>query len=475
MKQKAGIRILPEYETINKVVSYIITHSNFEIFTENTTSGITLLATLKPDFQENSPCRVSRPCNFDKPIIKFLFKFSLWGEQDGYNRTNSINIQYITSTETLLREFNIQQDIFIKSSSDLSTLFEPLCPALITGICNIKQSMKNNIKSKILGNLKLRTNDDIDNSLINTLFENNISFIMMEFMENYQLLTDLERDQQFRKYKLFSLYELTKLHSYGYKHGDFHNGNVLINSKYHYFTNEENSDLEGRAIIIDFGLSRPIQITNRERVKNIIQYDFPGYLDLTLETEFSDLDSYRNEIAKDFINTIIEKGWDIHNLKQYDLLEFNRSVLRGGLKRRVIKRNSLLKKDKTMSREFKPWWSSPEEEKLAIAELRAALDKQKNDKDYHKKIHNSVLKIVDELGSNENFQKMITGIFTPPVFIGENTETQDELEKLLEEYDEKQDTKYGGNINSNKTKSRRTNKKRNNFIKNKTGKGFNHK
>ena len=37
-----------------------------------------------------------------------------------------------------------------------------------------------------------------------------------------------------------------------------------------------------------------------------------------------------------------------------------------------------------MAREFKPWWSSPEEEKLAIAELRAALDKQENDKDYHK-------------------------------------------------------------------------------------------
>jgi hypothetical protein len=127
----------------------------------------------------------------------------------------------------------------------------------------------------------------------------------------------------------------------------------------------------------------------------------------------------------------------------------------------------------TMAREFKPWWSSPEEEKLAIAELRAALDKQENDKDYHKKIHNSVLKIVDELGSNENFQKMITGIFTPPVFIGENAETQDELEKLLKEYDEIEDTKNSGNNNNNnnnskKTKIKRTNKKRS--IKNKTSK-----
>ena len=46
--------------------------------------------------------------------------------------------------------------------------------------------------------------------------------------------------------------------------------------------------------------------------------------------------------------------------------------------------------------------------------------------------------------SNENFQKMITQIFTPqPVFIGENTETQDELEKLLEEYDKIENTNNG--------------------------------
>ena len=47
-----------------------------------------------------------------------------------------------------------------------------------------------------------------------------------------------------------------------------------------------------------------------------------------------------------------------------------------------------------------------------------------------------MLKLVDELESNEIFQKMITGMYIPPVFVGENSDTQDELEKLLEEYDE---------------------------------------
>jgi len=474
MKQNGGIRILQEFETINKVLSYIIKNSIFEIFTENTTSGITILSTLKPEFHEFSPCRVSRIYGFDKPIIKFLFKFSLWGQQDGFNRIGSTSITNITSTGSLLKEFNIQQDVFIKSMSDPTSFFEPICPALITGICNIKESIKNNIKRMILGNLKQRTNDDIDYNIIHTLFENNISLIMMEFMEGYQLLKELEKDKLFKKYKLFSLYELSKLHSYGYKHGDFHNGNVVINTISQYFTNEEDKDLQGRAIIIDFGLAEPIQITTRNRVQNISQYELPGYLDLTLEIEFRKFDSYRIEIAKDFINTIREKGWDIHNLHQYDLLRFNRSVLRGGLKTHAITKNFLLKiKDKFMVKQpskLKPWWSNLDEERIAIHELRSALDKQKNDKDYHKKIHESVLKLVDELGSNENFQKMITGIFTPPIFIGENSDTQDELALLLEEYDEKENAVHEKKYNSKKTRLKRSNNKRRISIKNKTSK-----
>lgn len=87
----------------------------------------------------------------------------------------------------------------------------------------------------------------------------------------------------------------------------------------------------------------------------------------------------------------------------------------------------------------KKWWSSPEEERLALDELQIALDKHENDKDYHKKINESVIKLVDEIGSNENFQTIITGMFTPAVFIGENSNALEELAKLLEEYDEKHD------------------------------------
>lgn len=87
----------------------------------------------------------------------------------------------------------------------------------------------------------------------------------------------------------------------------------------------------------------------------------------------------------------------------------------------------------------KKWWSSPEEERLALDELQIALDKHENSKDYHKKINESVIKRVDEIGSNENFQTIITGMFTPAVFIGDNSNALEELAKLLEEYDENHD------------------------------------
>ncbi len=93
-----------------------------------------------------------------------------------------------------------------------------------------------------------------------------------------------------------------------------------------------------------------------------------------------------------------------------------------------------------------PLFMTQDELRLAIDELSAAIDKQYNDKDYHKKLHETTVKLVDEIGSNENFQKMIAGALTPAVCIRENSDTLDELAKLLEEYDEKEDTQHGGII-----------------------------
>ena len=116
------------------------------------------------------------------------------------------------------------------------------------------------------------------------------------------------------------------------------------------------------------------------------------------------------------------------------------------------------------------WWTIADEKSESMREFRAALHAQENDKDYHKKIHERVLRMVDRIGSDENFVKMVTGVLKPPVFIGENYETQDELGRLLEEYDKEEKAKRGGKYSSKNTLSKRQNNKRKYSIKNKTNK-----
>jgi hypothetical protein len=112
----------------------------------------------------------------------------------------------------------------------------------------------------------------------------------------------------------------------------------------------------------------------------------------------------------------------------------------------------------------KQWWNSPEEERTALDDLYHALVKQANDKDYRKKMHVSLVKVVDKVYSNENFQKMITGMFTPPIFIGDNSDTHDELEKLLKEDEARHTTSH---INYKKTIYKKPNNKRRKTITNK--------
>ena len=83
-------------------------------------------------------------------------------------------------------------------------------------------------------------------------------------------------------------------------------------------------------------------------------------------------------------------------------------------------------------KEAKEWWSSPEEERLAITQLREAIEKYENEKK-HQKIDESEEKPIDI-----DFQKIIAGMTRPrTLIIEDNSDTLDELERLLLEDDGK--------------------------------------
>jgi thiamine kinase-like enzyme len=90
----------------------------------------------------------------------------------------------------------------------------------------------------------------------------------MELMDNYKPLSDFIGTPFFQKYRFMAIYELHRLHQFGYIHNDFHYENVLINTSYSYF-----NQTSGRAILIDFGYST--RTTNQNAVE-LLQYEISG-------------------------------------------------------------------------------------------------------------------------------------------------------------------------------------------------------
>ena len=60
----------------------------------------------------------------------------------------------------------------------------------------------------------------------------------MEFMDDYENMSEFENDSRIEYFKVMHSYELYRLGYYGYLHLDSHWGNVMINPNYPYFTND---------------------------------------------------------------------------------------------------------------------------------------------------------------------------------------------------------------------------------------------
>lgn len=114
-KKKGGVRITPTF-TQDSAFIFFIKNSRFSIFSQNGVSCITICATLAIDPMK-SPYRTFRLQYMNKPVTTILFKLFSLDDQ--------------ITTEKIINEINIQQDLFFKSMKDEASILEPLCPALI--------------------------------------------------------------------------------------------------------------------------------------------------------------------------------------------------------------------------------------------------------------------------------------------------------------------------------------------------------
>ena len=172
--------------------------------------------------------------------------------------------------QTFKDEVNIQTDLFLKTISYL----QPICPAIVysnlyngTGMNDILEKMYMGSENK---NTTILLKSIYDSKMKGEFY--NIGLIAMEFADSYTLLHNLVPDTNFELYKNMSLYLLLKLAiETGYTHGDFHPGNIFINtSSTNYF-----KGITGKPLLIDFGQSQKIPLDILEFMKD--QYKNGNY------------------------------------------------------------------------------------------------------------------------------------------------------------------------------------------------------
>jgi len=257
-KKRGGIRVINNYNNDN-AFTYFLMNSTFSILTDNNSSCIPILVTLKNDNITSNPYRTVRTNYINKPVTQLLMKIFLWGEEprivdDNKLRNGIINV---STSEMIKKEIEIQNDVYRKTFYDNSTLMEPICPCIVySNVSKLTNETKVNVLNLIQNNLIEREHSNNDTEIIERLFDYDITFIAMEFMSEYIPLHHLRHTPKYEIYKLFAFYALDKLHEKGYLHNDFHFDNVMIHPTYKYFTNDIHNKKElGRAIIIDFGLA----------------------------------------------------------------------------------------------------------------------------------------------------------------------------------------------------------------------------
>ena len=241
-RKKGAIHIINHFTPLT-AINHFINNSTFSVFSTRGNTSIIILATLNLGMV--SPYKTVRSTEFNIPVNKILLKLS------------STNID---------NEVLIQKDVFHKSFIHETSYFEPICPSIVFASSNkLKKPLKNDFHKLIIDSLENKS----QSSSINRIFEQDVYLIAMELMDNYLPLSHFKGTPYFEKYRYMALYELHRLHQFGYTHNDFHFENILINTTYSYF-----GKTSGRAILIDFGYSTPIHTS--QKPFELLQYEVSG-------------------------------------------------------------------------------------------------------------------------------------------------------------------------------------------------------
>jgi tRNA A-37 threonylcarbamoyl transferase component Bud32 len=255
--QKNGI-----YSSIDKAFDFFVNHCDFTVLSIGSVNGVIFKLHLHNNFQ--SPFVINTlGANFNKPATTLIMKCVLIDS----------SIQMILNKSTMTQsdfdnEVNIQYDVYNKSVVDPENLLEPLCPAIVHTFNKINRYTKEVIYKNC------KETDSSKRKFIKTFLEipKQMNLIVMESIEGFTILHE-ECDS---KYEKFALYDLIRLHKYGYTHGDYHKGNILVNTQYEYYFGQSQ---KGKTMILDFGRSKAITTTrNHLSLMGVLQTEIASLL-----------------------------------------------------------------------------------------------------------------------------------------------------------------------------------------------------
>ena len=158
-------------------------------------------------------------------------------------------------------EFDFWNEVYLQSKIYKKTneFLEAVCPPIVYSECLDNASsieMLEKLFSLVEKTSEHDESDDPMYELYNRYYMNNstlkLGIIGMGFTEGYTSLYSMFRSNypNITRYFDLAIYELLRLYSAGYIHGDFSLANVMINTDYNYTGTNS-----GRAMLIDFGMT----------------------------------------------------------------------------------------------------------------------------------------------------------------------------------------------------------------------------
>jgi len=253
-----------------------LTNSTFQILTDSSISGITLIATLNDGVESPYVSLDVDEATFMTSIRRLLLKIMPSHANDkissgeGAVLRNMANDAYkgkveINSYSNIETECNIQKDIYRKTILSEKLPLVPVCPAVVY----LENPVSNSdaFKTIISGKMVPRTGRTIAQEEEELMQYLNVasqsgdptatfSIIAMELLNGYKdiykVIKETFGDIDNLPYESHLIrmtdIEILRMHMIGYFHGDLHLGNIMFNTEKDYCPPDK-----GKAIIIDFG------------------------------------------------------------------------------------------------------------------------------------------------------------------------------------------------------------------------------